>query len=115
MTLVRAFLAKMVYNLPTTKDLVERLGSDPTLRRICGFGDTVASESTFGRAFAEFARMGLAGSVHKEERPTLLTVSSVLFTPWRLPAVIAAAKSSGRGWRPAARSFAVPIALPKKE
>src|SRR3990172_4281285 len=63
--LARAFVAKMVYNMPTTKVLVERLGSDPTLRRICGFGDTVPSESTFSRAFGEFSAMGLAEDVHK--------------------------------------------------
>jgi len=63
--LARAFVTKMVYNLPTTKDLVERLGSDPTLRRICGLGEAVASEATFSRAFAEFAEMGLAESVHQ--------------------------------------------------
>jgi len=61
----RAFVAKMVYNLPTTKDLVERLGIDSILARICGFGDGVPSEATFSRAFAEFAAMGLAQDVHR--------------------------------------------------
>ncbi len=32
--LARAFLAKMVFNMDTTTTLVERLGSDPTLRRL---------------------------------------------------------------------------------
>jgi hypothetical protein len=63
--LARAFVAKMVYNLPTTKDLVERLGSDPTLCRICGLGKAVPSEATFSRAFAEFAERGLAESAHE--------------------------------------------------
>jgi hypothetical protein len=53
LALARAFVAKMVYNLPTTKDLVERLGSDPSLGRICGVGEAVAGEATFSRAFAE--------------------------------------------------------------
>lgn len=63
--LARAFVAKMVYNLPTTKDLVERLGSDSTLCRICGLWEAVPSEATFSRAFAEFAEMELGESVHR--------------------------------------------------
>lgn len=62
--LARAFVAKMVYNLPTTKDLVERLGSDATLRRICGLSGGIPSEPTFSRAFAEFAESGLAERAH---------------------------------------------------
>jgi len=63
--LARAFVAKMVYNMGTTKTLVERLASDPMLRRICGFGDKAPSEPTFSRAFAEFAEMGVAKRVHE--------------------------------------------------
>ncbi len=32
-----AFVAKMVYNLATTRDLIDRLQSSPRLRRICGW------------------------------------------------------------------------------
>lgn len=60
----RAFVAKAVLNIPTTKDLVERLNLDIRLRRICGFCYSVPSESTFSRAFAEFAADGLADQVH---------------------------------------------------
>src|SRR5665811_1377875 len=35
--IARAFIAKMIYNMPTTRMLLERLGSDITLRRICGW------------------------------------------------------------------------------
>jgi transposase len=62
--LARAFVAKMVYNMPTTKMLVERLRSDAALRRICGLQGSVPSEPTFSRAFAEFAEGGLAERVH---------------------------------------------------
>jgi hypothetical protein len=55
--LARAFVAKAVLDLPTTTMLIERLVVDKTLRRLCGWerpGD-LCSESTFSRAFAEFA------------------------------------------------------------
>jgi hypothetical protein len=64
--LARAFVAKALYNLPTTKLLVERLQVDRTLRQLCGWeqGRQVPSEATFSRAFAEFARLGLTDQVH---------------------------------------------------
>jgi hypothetical protein len=65
--LARAFVAKAAYNMPTTKALVERLEVDETLRRLCGWEmrREVPSESTFSRAFAEFAAMGLPDRVHE--------------------------------------------------
>lgn len=65
--LARAFVAKAVFNLPTTLALVERLAADPVLRRLCGFEgrSAVPSESTFSRAFAEFAESGLPVCVHE--------------------------------------------------
>ena len=36
--LARAFLAKAVLDVPTTRGLVERLRTEPTLRRLCGGG-----------------------------------------------------------------------------
>ncbi len=64
--LARAFVAKALYNLPTTKLLRERLQADRTLRQICGWeqGRQVPDASTFSRAFAEFARRGLIARVH---------------------------------------------------
>ncbi len=64
--LARAFVAKAVYRLPTTRDLHHALQGTKNLRRICGFtapGD-VPSESTFSRAFAEFAASGLVTRTH---------------------------------------------------
>lgn len=65
--LARAFVAKCVYNFPTTKALLERLRSDMSLREICGWGpgSKVPSESTFCRAFAGFAHAGLVDRVHE--------------------------------------------------
>jgi Transposase DDE domain/Transposase domain (DUF772) len=65
--LARAFVAKAVLNLPTTSGLIERLAVDATLRRLCGWhrAGEVPSESTFSRAFAEFAESGLPGRVHE--------------------------------------------------
>lgn len=62
-----AFLAKAVWNMPTTRALLDRLAHDPTLRRLCGWeraGD-IPSESTFSRAFAEFARCALPQAIHE--------------------------------------------------
>ena len=67
MALARAFLAKAIYNMTTTEALIERLGSDLSLRRLCGYENLnqLPSQSTFSRAFCEFAEMGLAEKVHE--------------------------------------------------
>ena len=55
--MARAFVAKAVYDLPTTRMLLDRLDTDVVLRRVCGWErrGEVPSESVFSRAFAEFA------------------------------------------------------------
>jgi transposase len=65
--IARAFVAKAVYNLETTRQLLERLASDARLRRLCGWETERAlpSEATFSRAFAEFAQSQLPGRVHE--------------------------------------------------
>jgi len=62
-----AFIAKAVWNLSTTRALLDRLAHDPTLRRLCGWErvSDVPSESTFSRAFAEFARCELPQQIHE--------------------------------------------------
>jgi len=66
-SIARAFIAKAFYNLPTTRDLLDRLQCDKNLRRICGwsFGQKIPSESTFSRAFAEFSETDLANRAHE--------------------------------------------------
>ena len=65
--LARAFLAKAVLDVPTTRGLVERLRAEPTLRRLCGWeaARRVPSEATFSRAFGEFAASDLPGRLHE--------------------------------------------------
>jgi hypothetical protein len=65
--LAHAFIAKHVYQLPTTAALLEALRSRPTLRRLCGWdsaGD-LPSEPTFSRAFATFAADQLPQRMHE--------------------------------------------------
>ena len=65
-SIARSFVAKAVYGYPFTRSLIEALKTTPTLRRICGFErvSDVPSESTFSRAFAEFAKSELGDRVH---------------------------------------------------
>ena len=65
--LARAFLAKAVLNIPTTRALVERLRTEGLLRRLCGWEGAwaVPSEATFARAFAAFAESDLPGRLHE--------------------------------------------------
>jgi hypothetical protein len=65
--LARAFVAKIVFGLPTTLALIERLSADTVLRRLCGWESwrAVPSESTFSRAFAKFAESCLPARVHE--------------------------------------------------
>ena len=65
--LARAYIAKMVYNFPTTKDLIDRLETDRALRQICGWEKKgeIPSESTFSRSFDEFSESSLPSHVHE--------------------------------------------------
>lgn len=64
--IARAFVAKMVYNMGTTRALFDRLQSDKNLRRICGWESScqIPSEATFSRAMADFAQTELPQRVH---------------------------------------------------
>ena len=66
--LARAYVAKMVYNLSTTEELIERINKDANLRGICGWErcEKLPSESTFSRAFREFSASKLPYRVHEE-------------------------------------------------
>jgi len=65
--LARAFVAKAVFNVPATNMLIERLHTDKSLRRLCGWerAGVLPSEATFSRAFAEFAASALPSRVHE--------------------------------------------------
>ncbi len=55
--IARAFIAKSAYNLQTTRDLVDRLHCDRTLRLICGwrYKSDIPSEAKFSRVFKVIA------------------------------------------------------------
>jgi hypothetical protein len=66
--MAHAFVAKALWNIPTTKALIAQLKANTTLRRLCGWEDgprSVPSESIFSRAFALFADIGLGQSTHE--------------------------------------------------
>jgi hypothetical protein len=71
--LAAAFVAKAVYNCATTRQLMSRLKTDAQMRRLCGWNHASAlpHESTFSRAFADFARTELPQRLHQ----TLITAT----------------------------------------
>ena len=65
--LARAFIAKAVWDFPTTRELLDRIACDPVLRRLCGWSRVggIPSEATFSRAFGEFAWSRLPERMHE--------------------------------------------------
>jgi len=65
--IARAFVAKAVYNLQTTRDLIDRLRVDRVLRTICGwrYARSIPSESTFSRVYAQLAHSKIADKTHQ--------------------------------------------------
>lgn len=65
--IARAYIAKIVFKLPYTKQLVKYLRADKQLRTICGWDAfmKIPSESKFSRAFKEFAKSSLPDKVHQ--------------------------------------------------
>jgi hypothetical protein len=59
-------VAKAVYNMSNTRQLLDRLKNDACLRRICGWESRreLLHESQFSRAFAEFAASELPQRLH---------------------------------------------------
>jgi hypothetical protein len=62
-----SFVAKSVYNMSDTRQLLDRLKNDVPLRRICGWESRgeILHESQFSRAFAEFAASELPQRLHE--------------------------------------------------
>jgi hypothetical protein len=67
LALVRAFLLKAIWDIPTTKGLIEFIKASPTLRRCCGWDSQaeVPSESVFSRSFSLFALRELPANLHR--------------------------------------------------
>jgi len=57
LAIAKAFIAKMVWNLPTTEEIISFLHAAPSLRRLCGWEspNDIPDRSTFSRAFRQFA------------------------------------------------------------
>jgi hypothetical protein len=66
--IARAFIAKSVYNLQTTRDLIDRLHIDRTLRMLCGwrYKTDIPSESKFSRVFKELSHFKIAEKTHEK-------------------------------------------------
>lgn len=66
--IARAFVGKAVLNIPTTVALIERLQTDRSFRRICGWErrDQLPSEAKFSRVFSEFTDQALPERVHEQ-------------------------------------------------
>jgi len=64
--LARAFIAKAVLNLPDTRTLIDTIKGSSSLRRICGWESVgaIPHESTFSRAFDEFAGTEVPQRLH---------------------------------------------------
>lgn len=68
LAILRALLAKSRLNLSTTRQLLDRLHTDATLRRLCGWerAQAVPSESVFSRTFTEWADSGMLEQVQEK-------------------------------------------------
>lgn len=67
LNLLKAFVAKAVYDFATTEILVEHLKSCKNLRRLCGWEMVweIPSLSTFSRAFGQFSESGVLVEIHR--------------------------------------------------
>jgi transposase len=72
--IARAFVAKSVYNMQTTRDLIDRLHIDRTLRILCGwrYKSDIPSESKFSRVFKELSELEIAQKTHENFIATYL-------------------------------------------
>lgn len=125
--IARAFVAKAVLNLSTTEALIDRLKTDISLRRICGFSSTHAlpDKSRFSRAFAEFAQAHLPERVHAtliaehlgDQLICHISRDSTAIVarekPQRVPVVIAKVAATAPKKRGRPRKDAPIVAIPK--
>ena len=61
-------IAKSVYNMQTTRDLIDRLHSDRVLRVLCGwrYKNDIPSEAKFSRVFKELSDLNIAQKTHEK-------------------------------------------------
>jgi hypothetical protein len=61
-------IAKSVYNMQTTRDLIDRLKSDRVLRVLCGwrYKSDIPSECKFSRVFKELSDLQIAQKTHEK-------------------------------------------------
>ena len=66
--IARAMIAKSVYNMQTTRDLIDRLHSDRVLRVLCGwrYKTDIPSEAKFSRVFKELSDLKIAEKTHEQ-------------------------------------------------
>ena len=66
--MARSFIAKSVYNMQTTRDLIDRLKIDRTLRVLCGwrYAKDIPSEAKFSRVFDELSELRIAEKTHQQ-------------------------------------------------
>jgi hypothetical protein len=66
--IARSMIAKSVYNIQTTRDLIDRLKSDRILRVICGWRYLIdiPSEPKFSRVFKELSDLKIAQKTHEK-------------------------------------------------
>ena len=65
--IARAFVAKATLNISNTKEILDRLKYDHSLRIICGwdYPHSIPSEATFSRSFREFSNSELPEQIHQ--------------------------------------------------
>ena len=65
--IVKAYIAKSVYNFNTTRSFIDFLKSSTKIRRLCGweFAKQLPHESTFSRVFAEITASQLCQRIHE--------------------------------------------------
>ena len=78
--IARAMIAKSVYNMQTTRDLIDRLHCDRVLRVLCGwrYKTDIPSEAKFSRVFKELSNLKIAEKTHEKFVQEYL--SDIIFT-----------------------------------
>ena len=66
--MLKAFVAKEIYNETHTRAFIDLLNSSVSLRRLCGWelGSDIPHESTYSRTFDLFSTPGLTQRIHEE-------------------------------------------------